>query len=118
MSTLVTVTLDASREFRGNVFTTADGAFSTEPATTDRIGLSADWEPLRRLLVSAGSAWTVDETASGDRRDTFVSLSVKAQYVVSDRLHAWLEVEHQSGQSNLIGDVSRNWISLGVSTPY
>ena len=118
MSPLVTVTLDASREFRGNVFTTADGAFSTEPATTDRIGLSADWEPLRRLLVSAGSAWTVDETASGDRRDTFVSLSMKAQYVVFDRLHAWLEVEHQSGQSNLIGDVSRNRISLGVSTPY
>jgi G3E family GTPase len=33
-------------------------------------------------------------------------------------LNAILEIEHESGQSTVIGDVSRNRISVGVSSPY
>lgn len=118
MSPLVTVTLDAARAFRGNVVTDTSGTFSTEPATSDRIGLAADWEPLRRLLVSLQAAWIVDETESGNRRDTAFSVGLKAHYAVTNRLHGHIGIEHWSGQSSIIGDVSRNWISVGLSTPY
>jgi len=118
MSPLVTITLDAQREFRGNVITTAGGSFSTEPATSDRIGIVADWEPLRHMLVSLETSWTTDETDSGARRDTFLSLGLRTQYALSERLRARLEIEHQSGESSVIGNVSRNRISVGLSTPY
>lgn len=118
MSPLVSVTFDAARAFRGNVVTNAAGTFSTEPATSDRIALGADWEPARQLLVSLQVAWTVDETESGNRRDNAFSLGLKAQYAVNERLHAHIGIEHWSGQSSIIGDVSRNWISVGLSTPY
>jgi hypothetical protein len=118
MSPLVTITLDAQREFRGNVVSTAGGSFATEPATSDRIGIVADWEPLRHMLVSLETSWTTDETDSGARRDTFLSLGLRAQYAISEQLQARLEIEHQSGESSVIGNVSRNRISVGLSTPY
>lgn len=118
LSPLVTLTLDTAREFRGNVVTTAGGTFSTEPATGDNVALLAEWEPFRQMLVALQASWSVDETETGSRRDTYFSLSLKTQYAISDRLHAHLEIEHQDGQSSVFGDVSRNRISFGLSTPY
>jgi hypothetical protein len=70
------------------------------------------------MLVSLQSSWIVDETDSGDRRDTTLNISLQTRYVLSRTLHAVLELEHESGQSTVIGDVSRNRISVGVSSPY
>jgi len=117
MSPLVTISLDARRDFRGNV-TTSGGAFLTEPATSDRVALTADWEPVRQMLVSFRSAWAQDTTRSGNRRDTGYSLALQTRYVLTDRLAAVLELEHETGQSNVIGDVSRNRISIGVASSY
>ena len=118
MSPLVTLVLEAERKFRGNVTTSSTGTFTTGPATTDRFAVAADWEPLRHMLVSLQSSWIVDETDSGDRRDTTLNVSLQTRYVLSRTLHAVLELEHESGQSTVIGDVSRNRISVGVSSPY
>lgn len=117
-SPLVTLTLDAARELRGSVFTTSGGTFETEPATTDRLGLVVDWEPLRKLLVSLRSSWSVDQTESANRRDTLLDMEIRAQYAVSDNVNAHLEISRQSGQSNLFGDVTRTYFSFGLSTPY
>jgi hypothetical protein len=117
MSPLVTISLDARRDFRGNV-TTSGGTFLTEPATSDRFALTADWEPVRQMLVSFRSAWAQDTTRSGNRRDTGYSLALQTRYVLTDRLEAVLELEHETGQSNVIGDVSRNRISIGVASSY
>lgn len=117
-SPLVTLTLDAAREFRGSVFTTSGGTFETEPTTTDRFTLVADWEPLRKLLVSLRSSWSVDQTDSANRRDTLLDMEIRAQYAVSDNVNAHLEISRQSGQSNLFGDVTRTYFSFGLSTPY
>lgn len=118
MSPLLTLVIEAERRFRGNVTTSSTGAFTTGPATTDRFAIEADWEPLRHMLVSLQSSWTVDETDAGDRRDTTLNLSLQTRYVLTRTLHAILEIEHESGQSTVIGDVSRNRISVGVSSPY
>jgi hypothetical protein len=118
MSPLVTISLDARRDFRGNVTTSGGGVFLTEPATSDRVALTADWEPVRQMLVSFRSAWTEDTTRSGNRRDTGYSLALQTRYVLTDRLEAVLELEHETGQSNVIGDVSRNRISIGVASSY
>lgn len=117
MSPLVTIGLDARRDFRGNV-TTSGGTFLTEPATSDRVALTADWEPVRQMLVSFRSAWAQDTTRSGNRRDTGYSLALQTRYVLTDRLEAVLELEHETGQSSVIGDVSRNRISIGVASSY
>lgn len=118
MSPLVTVSLDARRDFRGNVTSSGSSAFFTEPATSDSVGLAVDWEPLRQMLVSARSSWVRDTTRSGNRRDTAYRLELQTRYVLTDRLEALLELEHETGQSNVIGDVSRNRISIGVASSY
>lgn len=115
---LLTLGLAAERQLRAEVTTNATGVFTSRPATSDTLRLTADWEPLREMLVSMVATWNVDETAGTGRRDTFLTLALQAEYLINETLRARLGIERQEGESNLYGDVSRNRISVGLVSSY
>lgn len=115
---LLTLGLSAERQLRAEVTTNATGVFTSRPATTDTLRLTADWEPLREMLVSLAATWNADETADTGRRDTFLTLALQAEYLINETLRARLGIERLEGESNLYGDVTRNRISVGLVSRY
>ena len=115
---LLSLTLDASREFRAEVDTTAAGVTSAIAVTQDAVSLRGEWEPWRRLLVYAQAGYTRQERASVDRSDELVSLIAGATYLLTGELNLQFEYEFEGGNSNFSGDFTRNRLTLGVAAAY
>lgn len=115
---LLSFTLNASREFRAEVDTTTLGATSAVAVTHDFINLRAEWEPLRQLLVYAQAGYEQENRESVDRTDELVSLIVGATYVLTGNLNLQLEYEWDDGSSNFSGDFTRNHLTIGIAASY
>jgi hypothetical protein len=115
---LLSFTLDASREFRAEVDTTALGLTSAVAVTHDAISLRAEWEPLRRLLVYAQAGYEQETRETVNRNDELISLIVGATYVLTGNLNFQFEFEHEDGSSNFSGDFERNRVTLGLAAAY
>ncbi|MBI1212595.1 MAG: outer membrane beta-barrel protein [Alphaproteobacteria bacterium] len=114
---LLSFSLNASREFRAEVDTTA-GTTSAVAVTHDFVNLRAEWEPLRQMLVYAQAGFEQEERQSVNRRDELVSLILGATYALTGNLNLELEYEHEDGTSNFSGDFERNSLMIGVTARY
>jgi len=115
---LLSFTLNASREFRAEVDTTAAGATSAIAVTHDLFSVRAEWEPLRNMLVYAQGGYEQEVRESVDRRDELVSLIVGATYMLTGNLSFQFEYEYEDGTSNFSGDFERNRVTLGFVAAY
>lgn len=115
---LLSFTLNASREFRAEVDTTATGVTSAVAVTHDLVSLRAEWEPLRRMLVYAQAGYEQEERETVNRNDELLSLIVGETYVLTGNLNLSFEYEYEDGTSNFSGDFTRNRVTLGLVAAY
>jgi hypothetical protein len=115
---LLSLTLNASREFRAEVDVGALGATSAVAVTQDAVSLRGEWEPVRRLLLYGQARYAREGRDTTDRSDELLSLIAGAAYVLSNNVSLELEYEREDGTSNFSGDFERNHVTLGLAAAY
>ncbi|WP_129792156.1 outer membrane beta-barrel protein [Sphingosinicella sp. CPCC 101087] len=109
---LVTLTLTGSRGVEESS-TIGTGAY-----VADRVGVQADYELLRNLIVTATTSYERDRFEGLDRRYSIKRATVSAQYRLSPRLR--LDAEYEGRDQDSVGtspgrDFVRHQLTIGLT---
>jgi hypothetical protein len=114
----VSFRFDARREFRADQVTNSSTVTSAAPLIHEAVGLRAEYEPLRRLLVFGQVNYERDRRESVNRVDTLTTLIIGGSVVMTRKLRLVLDLQHENGASDFAGDHSRDRVSVGVAAFY
>ena len=113
---LLTVVLDASRTEESSDLATSPGYLASA------VGISADYELLRNLIISAGLSYHEDDYKGVDRTDSHWNRSLSATYMLNRNWavsanYAYLE-QDSSGLQAGVSDYDQNRLGLAVRFQY
>lgn len=115
---LMSVNLDARRDFGAERTELLVGGSGTVPVTRDSVRLRVEYEPLRQLLVSAEAGYASDTYESQDRTDERYFAGLGVEYVFTPSIRIGLDYRYEQTTSAIAGDSSNNVIYLGITTGY
>lgn len=117
-SPLLSLTLDAARNFRAEQSISGTGTSTTTPVLTDTVALTAELEVLRQLMVMASVGYSHNESDDGTQDNSLTRLSLGSAYSLNRYLRLNAEYEHTMAETNNSGDIVRNAVSLGIIASY
>lgn len=115
---LISVNLQARRDFGAERSEVIAGVPETVPVTRDNVALRIEYEPLRQLLVTAEGGWQGTNYEAGDRTDDTYYAGLGLEYVFTPNFHLTLDYRYEETNSSVAGDATRNVIWLGVRAQY
>lgn len=118
MTQLVSLHLQARRNFDAERSAINGGVAETLPVIRDNISLRAEYEPLRHLLVTGEIGWQGSTYEGEDRKDSRTFGSLGLEYVFTPNVSVKLDYLHEKTSSDVAGDAERNTIMLGISGRY
>lgn len=117
-SPLLSLTLDASRDFRAEQTIDGTGASSTTPVLRDAASLRAELEVMRPWLVIAEAAYSKNESDDGSQDNSLTRFSLGSVYVLNRYLRMNADYAYTLAETNRSGDIVRNAVSLGLTASY
>lgn len=117
-SPLLSISLDASRDFRAQQTIDGLGASTTTPVLRDAVSVRADLEVMRPWLVYAGANYAQNESDDGTQDNSLTQLSLGSAYILNRYLRLNAEYAYALAKTNSTGDVTRNAVSLGLIASY
>ncbi len=115
---LMSVRLDARREFGAERTALEAGDAITSPVTRDSVRLRVEYEPLRKLLVRGEAGWQRETYDGSDRKDDRFFTGLGFDYVFTPNVRATLDYRYEERSSEVAGDATRNVFRLGLTTGY
>jgi hypothetical protein len=117
-SPLLSLTLDASRDFRAEQTIDGTGASSTTPVLRDAVSLRGELEVLRPLLVFAEAGYSQNESDDGTQNNNLTRFSLGSAYMLNRYLRLNAEYAYSLAETNNSGDIVRNAVFLGLAASY
>jgi hypothetical protein len=117
-SPLLSLTLDASRDFRADQTIDGTGASVTTPVLRDAVSLRADLEVMRPWLVYAESSYAQSESDDGVQNNSLTRFTLGSAYMVNRYLRLNAAYDYSFAKTNNSGDIVRNGLSLAVIAAY
>lgn len=115
---LISLKLDARREFGAEQTEILAGLPITSAVTRDSASLGVEYEPLRQMLVRAQGGWRQTEYDGQNRTDTGLFAGLGIDYVMSSNFRVNLDYKYDQTKSDVAGDTQRNVFMLGLTTGY
>ncbi len=115
---LVSLRLNAERQFGAERTAIANGGFVTSPVIRDDVRLSLEYEPLRQLLVTGSVGWARDDYGSQNRVDERRFTELGAEYVIFPELRVKASWKNEQSVSPVSGKGTRNTFWLGLTAGY
>ncbi len=115
---LVSVHLDAKREFGAEQTEILLGSPVTSAVTRDNVALRLEYEPLRQMLVRAEAGWRRIDYDGQDRTDTGLFAGLGVDYALTSNFRLNLDYRYDRTKSEVAGDTDRNLFMLGLTTGY
>jgi hypothetical protein len=117
-SPLLSFTLDASRDFRADQTIDGSGASTTTPVLRDAVALRGELEVLRPLMIYAQAAYSQNESDDGVQNNSLTQFSLGSAYVISRNFRLNAEYGYSLAETNNVGEIVRNAISVGLIAAY
>ena len=117
-SELVSISLDAQREFRAEVETTLSVGTTAFPITQEAVGLRVDWEPLKEMLVQFNAKYARNERDGVVWLQEMSVIELQSTYILTKALRITLGWEYEFGSSTFASRYSRNAMTLGLAASY
>jgi hypothetical protein len=117
-SPLLSVTLDASRDFRAEQTIDGLGVSTTTPVLRDAVSLRGELEVLRPWYLYAEAGYAQNESDDGSQSNSLTRLALGSAYMMNRYLRLNAEYDYTFAKTNNTGDIVRNAIFLGVVAAY
>lgn len=117
-SPLLSLTLNASRDFRAEQTIDGTGASTTTPVLRDAASLRADLEVMRSWLVYARAAYAQNESDDGAQNNNLTQFELGSAYMLNRYLRLNAEYGYSFAETNNSGDIVRNALFLGLTAAY
>ncbi len=115
---LMSLNLQARREFGAEQTEILLGAPVTSAVTRDSVTLGVAYEPLRQMLVRAQGGWNQTAYEGQNRTDSGLFAGLGIDYVLSSSFRVNVDYRYDQTKSDVAGDTDRNLFMLGLTTGY
>ncbi|MCC6919895.1 MAG: outer membrane beta-barrel protein [Alphaproteobacteria bacterium] len=115
---LVSLHLQARRDFGAERTAIVGGASVTSPVTHDSVAFQVEYEPLRQVLIRGRAGYQWDTYEGSDRTDKRFFAGLGADYVITPNFRLNLDYLYDETTSAIAGNSTRNVISLGLTAGY
>jgi hypothetical protein len=117
-SPLISLTLNANRDFQADQTIDALGVTTTIPVVRDTVALRADVEAMRYWLLFGEVSYSRQESDDGLRNNSLTELRLGSIYVLTRHLRFDAQYEYTLAQTATTGDIPRNALTLALTAAY